>query len=151
MGYRDRSTKEKTGGYDYCIMEVRLRKKNAPDEQEDSRMMVVDSHWDTLRFVQDHMEECVGNIVKLKRMESKEEKRGVDSEALFQKNLEPLVSTLAQTRADGVMDTLSTSLKKALLLMVMTRYPSDRDKACELLGITREKLEYELRLCGMAR
>lgn len=152
MAYRDRSTNEKSGGFDYCIMEVRLRKKNAPAEtKDDSRIMVVDSHWDTLRFVQDNMEECVGNIVKLKRLEVKDQKRVVDSAALFRDSLEPLVDALAQTKGYGVMDKLSASLKKALLLMVMTRYQSDWDKACQVLGISREKLDNELKLCGVAR
>lgn len=152
MGYRDRSTQEKAGGFDYCIMEVRLRKKNAPaDSKEDSRMMVVDSHWDTLRFVQDNMDECVGNIVKLKRLEVKEQTQPLDSAAIFRDRLEPLVDALSQTKGPGVMDKLSVSLKKALLLMVMTRYQSDREKACQVLGISREKLENELKLCGVAR
>jgi DNA-binding protein Fis len=49
------------------------------------------------------------------------------------------------------MDKLSSSLKKALLLMVMERYHSDREKACKVLGISQEKLETELKLCGVAR
>ena len=52
---------------------------------------------------------------------------------------------------EGVMDKLSSSLKKALLLMVMERYKSDREKACRVLGISREKLETELKMCGVAR
>ena len=68
-----------------------------------------------------------------------------------QKNLEPLVSSLAAANGQGVMDKLSSSLKKALLLMVMERYQSDREKACRVLGISREKLETELKLCGVSR
>jgi DNA-binding protein Fis len=152
MGYRDHSKDEKAGGFDYCIMEVRLRKKNAPAEtKEDSRIMVVDSHWDILRFVQDNMEECVGNIVKLKRMEVQDQTRAIDTATLLRQSLEPLVDVLYQTKEHKVMDKLSASLKKALLLMVMTRYESDREKACQVLGISPEKLENELELCGVAR
>lgn len=152
MGYRDRSTDDRSGAYGYCIMEVRLRKKNAPaGTKDDLRFMTVDSHWDTLRFVQDNMDECVGNVVRLKRMEPTSEQRVNENAALFQRNLEPLVSSLAATQGQGVMDKLSTSLKKALLLMVMERYQSDREKACQVLGITREKLEKELQLCGVPR
>lgn len=133
-------------------MEVRLRKKNAPaGTKDDLRFMTVDSHWETLRFVQDNMDECVGNVVRLKRMERNPEQQVDESAALFQRNLEPLVSSLAATQGQGVMDKLSTSLKKALLLMVMERYQSDREKACQVLGITREKLEKELQLCGVPR
>ena len=152
MGYRDRSTNERSGSNPYCIMEVRLRKKGAPaGTKDDLRIMTVDSHWDTLRFVQDNMDECVGNVVKLKRMEPSTVDGVNESAALFQKNLEPLVATLAASQGQGVMDKLSVSLKKALLLMVMERYQSDRETACRVLGITREKLERELQLCGVAR
>ncbi|MBJ6799998.1 hypothetical protein [Geomonas propionica] len=151
MAYRDRSTNERSGSYAYTIMEVRLRKKGAPEgTKDDLRFMTVDSHWDTLRFVQDNMDHCVGNVVRLKRNEPTG--RTIDESAkLFQKNLEPLVSTLAATQGQGVMDKLSASLKKALLLLVMERYQSDREKACRVLGISREKLENELKLCGVAR
>ncbi|HBA86913.1 MAG TPA: hypothetical protein DCZ75_02685 [Geobacter sp.] len=152
MGYRDRSTNERSGSHAYCIMEVRLRKKGAPaGTKDDLRIMTVDSHWDTLRFVQDNMDECVGNVVKLKRMEPSAVDGVNESAELFQKNLEPLVATLAASQGQGVMDKLSVSLKKALLLMVMERYQSDRERACRVLGISREKLEKELQLCGVAR
>jgi len=152
MAYRDRSTSEKSGSFDYSIMEVRLRKKGAAaGTKEDLRLMTVDNHWETLRFVQDNMEECVGNIVRLKRLQDHQAKGVAESAALFQKNLEPLVSSLAAANGQGVMDKLSASLKKALLLMVMERYQSDREKACRVLGISREKLETELKLCGVSR
>ena len=153
MAYRDRENSEKSGAYDYCMMEVRLKKKTAsPDTKSECRVLMVDSHWETLRFVQDNMEECVGNMVRMKRLEAKGAKgtRGVDeSAALFEKNLEPLIEALTSAKGHGVMDKLSTSLKKALLLMVMDRFKSDREQACRVLGITREKLETELKLCGV--
>jgi len=152
MGYRDRTTSEKSGSFDFCIMEVRLRKKGAPAEiRDDLRLLSVDSHWDTLRFVQDNMEQCIGNIVRLKRRESSAAKGVNESAALFQKNLEPLMSSMAAAQGQGVMDKLSASLKKALLMLVMERYKSDREKACRVLGITREKLETELKLSGVGR
>jgi DNA-binding protein Fis len=150
MANRDRTTSEKSGAFDYSIMEVRLKRKGAaPGTKEDLRLMTVDNHWDTLRWVQDNMEECVGNIVRLKRMQEREAKGVMETAELFQKNLEPLVASLAAANGQGVMDKLSSSLKKALLLMVMERYQRDREKACRVLGISREKLETELKLCGV--
>jgi hypothetical protein len=151
MGQRERGN-DKSGAYDFRIMEVRLKKKGAPlGAKEDLRLLMVDSHWETLRFVQENMEELVGNIVKLKRLESGTAKGVNESAALFQRNLEPLISTLAANKGEGVMDKLSLSLKKALLVLVMERYKSDREQACKVLGITPEKLENELNLCGVAR
>jgi len=150
MANRDRTTSEKSGAFDYSIMEVRLKRKGAaPGTKEDLRLMTVDNHWDTLRWVQDNMEECVGNIVRLKRMQEREAKGVAETAELFQRNLEPLVASLAAANGQGVMDKLSSSLKKALLLMVMERYQRDREKACRVLGISREKLETELKLCGV--
>lgn len=147
MGYRDRSANGKSVDYNFCIMEVRLRKKGAPLDAEETRLLSVDSHWETLRFVQENMEQCIGNIVKLKRMEAKAAQVNESAE-LFQKNLQPFMSDLSEP---GVMDKLSASLKKALLMLVMERYASDREKACRVLGISREKLDNELKLCGVAR
>ena len=111
MAYRDRSTSEKSGSFDYSIMEVRLRKKGAAaGTKEDLRLMTVDNHWETLRFVQDNMEECVGNIVRLKRLQDHQAKGVAESAALFQKNLEPLVSSLAAANGQGVMPSFSGQL-----------------------------------------
>jgi DNA-binding protein Fis len=152
MGYRDRTTSERSGAFDYCIMEVRLRKKGGPaGVKDDLKLLMVDSQWDTLRFVQENMEECVGNIVRLKRLETHRANGVSESAALFQRNLDPIISSLAAAKGEGVMDKLSSSLKKALLILVMERYQSDRDKACRVLGISKEKLETELKLCGVAR
>lgn len=143
MGYRDRDNNERSGAYDFCIMEVRLKKKSAaPGTKEDLRMLMVDSHWETLHYVQDNMQEFIANVVRLRRMESKA--------LAFRNNLEPLLSTLRAANGEGVMDKLSSPLKKALLQMVMERFHSDREKACRMLGISREKLDSELRLCGVA-
>jgi len=151
MGYRDRTASGRSGPSDFCLIEVRLCKKGAPGTKDDLKLIMVDSHWETLRFVQDNMDRCVGNIVRQKRMLSEAEKGVNESAALFKRNLEPLVSSLAASQGQGVMDKLSISLKKALLMMVMERYQSDREKACKVLGISREKLETELILCGVGR
>jgi len=152
MAYRGRTTDERTGESNFCIIEVRLRKKGAAAGTRDElRRLTIDNQRETISFVQENMNSCVGNIVRLKRMEASDTQGVNESAALFQRNLEPLVSTLAAANGEGVMDKLSASLKKALLLMVLERYQSDREKACRVLGISREKLENELKLCGVAR
>jgi DNA-binding protein Fis len=149
MGYRDKTIIDRSGAYDFCIMEVRLRKKGAaPGTKEDVRLLMVDSHIETLQFVQENMQQFVGNIVRLRRLETQPQAIN-ESAKMFRKNLEPLLSTLAAANGEGMMDKLSASLKKALLLMVMERY-HDREKACRILGISREKLDKELILCGVA-
>jgi len=73
MAYRDRNRRGKTDCFDFCIMEVLLSKQGAPEgTAKQLRLMTVDNHLDTLRFVQNNMDACIGNIVKLRRMEEHE-------------------------------------------------------------------------------
>jgi len=70
MAYRDRNRRGKTDCFDFCIMEVLFSKQGAPEGTEKQmRLMTVDNHLETLRFVQNNMNACIGNIVRLKRME----------------------------------------------------------------------------------
>jgi hypothetical protein len=70
MAYRDRNKRGKSDFFDFCIMEVLLSKKGATDGAKDQmRLMTVDNHLETLRFVQNNMDACIGNIVRLKRIE----------------------------------------------------------------------------------
>jgi len=70
MAYRDRNKRGKSDFFDFCIMEVLLSKKGATDGTKDQmRLMTVDNHLDTLRFVQNNMDACIGNIVRLKRID----------------------------------------------------------------------------------
>ena len=152
MAYRDRTTSEKADVFDYSVLEVRCRKKGAAaGTMDEVQLLMVDNHRETLGYIRDNIEECIGNIVRLKRMEQPEA-RGVNlGAALLEGSLEPLVSSLALVNRHGVMGKLSVSLKKVLLLMVMERYRSNRAMACRILGVTREELEFELKLCGVTR
>lgn len=83
MAYRDRNRKGKSDNFDYCIMEVLLSKKDATEETRDQlRLMTVDNHLETLRFVQNNLDACIGNIVRLKRLEDHEMKAANGSTAL---------------------------------------------------------------------
>ena len=75
MASRDRNKRGKSDPFDFCIMEVLLSKKGAPSgTREQMRLMTVDNHLDTLRFVQNNLDACVGNIVRLKRLEERKPK-----------------------------------------------------------------------------
>jgi hypothetical protein len=70
MAYRDRNKRGKSDFFDFCAMEVLLSKKGATDGTQDQlRLMTVDNHLETLRFVQNNLDACIGNIVRLKRMD----------------------------------------------------------------------------------
>lgn len=80
----------------------------------------------------------------------KERKIHVDESAqLFERSLEPFFTLISATSKEHVMDKLSVSLRKALLLMAMERYDCNRERMCRALGLTKAKLEKELKLCGL--
>jgi hypothetical protein len=73
MAYRDRNRKGKTDRFDFCIMEVLLSKQGAAEGTASTmRLMTVDNHVETLRFVRNNLDACIGNIVRLNRMEDHE-------------------------------------------------------------------------------
>jgi hypothetical protein len=72
MAHRDRNTEEKIDAYDYCILEVLLRKKGgATEPRGQMRLVTIDNHFDTLRFVQENLDSCIDNIVRLQRNDDK--------------------------------------------------------------------------------
>ena len=151
MGYRYRMPSEKTGEGDYRIMEVVLMKKGSlGTNRPETRLVAVDNQWDTLRFVQENMDNFISNIVQVRKMEEKAKKNVEESARLFEKNLEPLFTKISTTSKQNVLEKLSSSLKKALLLMAMDRYHSDKETICQALGISRDKLERELKSFGLA-
>ena len=150
MGYRCRDLTEKAGTYNFRSIEVVLARRNWMDGDDNAvAVLTVDNHWDTLRFVQENMDEFVANIVRTKQMNAQRRMRVEESAQLFENNLEPLFSLVFATAKEHVMDKLSSSLKKALLLMAMDRYSCDSDSICRALGITKVKLEKELKSCGL--
>jgi hypothetical protein len=68
MACRDRNKREKIDSYDYCVLEVMLTKKGtAAGAGGQMRAVTVDNHFDTLRFVQENLDACISNIVRLQR------------------------------------------------------------------------------------
>lgn len=113
--------------------------------------LTVHNDWDTLEFVKDNLGVIASNVMKTKQVEARLRKEMDDSEELFSRNLHPLFTLISATERSNVMDKLSVSLKKALLLMAMERYSCDSDSICRVLGISRSKLEKELQRCGLSR
>jgi hypothetical protein len=70
MACRDRNKREKIDAYDYCILEVMLTKRGtAAGAGGHLRAVTVDNHFDTLRFVQENLDACISNIVRLQRVD----------------------------------------------------------------------------------
>lgn len=149
MGYRYCNGQEMCGEEDFRTMTVVMMKKGrGGQEQVATQTLLVDNHRETIHFAQDHMEQLATNVLRMKRLDARERRRVEESAALFEKNLEPLFSMISQ-RSDRLMGKLSSSLKKALLLMAMDRYHCNQDDVCQALGISRERLVRELKNCGI--
>lgn len=150
MGYRCVASEENAGEGTFRIMEVVMVKKEAVGVgRTSSQILTVDNQWDTLRYVQENMDEIIAMMVKVKRMETNSRRKIDENARLFERNLEPLFSLISATSQENLMDKLSSSLKKALLLMALDRYHCDRDTICRALGITKDKLDKEMKACGL--
>jgi DNA-binding protein Fis len=121
------------------------------EPEQVSVVLTVHNDWDTLDFVKDNLNAIASNLLQIKRQEAELRKQMDESEQLFSSNLHPLFALMSATAPEHVMDKLSISLKKALLLMAMERYSCDSERICRILGITRAKLEKELQRCGISR
>ncbi len=149
MGYRCRMPEEKLDNYEFRMMELMMSKKQFPEERPLQAVLAIDNHMETLRFVQEHMNDFITNCIKVTRMEASEKKKVDESARLFERNLEPLFTVISATATRNILDKLSSSLKKALLLMAMEKYHCNKESVCKALGLTPDKLEREIALCGL--
>ncbi|MBI1919493.1 MAG: hypothetical protein HYS23_00275 [Geobacter sp.] len=135
---------------DFKVMEV----VSAPERVEESegtkiQFLLVDSHWETLLDVQENMDDFVRNLIKVNRMNEKDRKKIEENARLFEDNLESLFKMISSTNRSNVMENLSHSLKKALLLMALERYDDDLEAVCKSLGLTHAQLDEELNRYGL--
>lgn len=152
MAQRFLTSMERCAECDFRVMEViTMLKRVAEKGVSRTRYMLVDSHWETLRDVQDNMDDFVDNIVKVNKMNDKDSKKMEESARLFEENLESLFRMISSTSNSNVLQKLSLSLKKALLLMAMDRYDGNRQAICNALGLTLTQLEEEIVRCGLNR
>lgn len=150
MSYRCRINEDKAGECDFRLIEMVMTKKSPIQSVPVKAIITIDNHAETLRYVQSNMTDFVTNCVKVKAMEANARRKVEESAILFEQNLEPFFSVVAATAPKNVLDKLSSALKKALLLMAMEKYQSNKESICKALGLTREKLEREIALCGLS-
>lgn len=149
MAYRSVTSSEKATPYAFRAIEVvAVKKPDSTEFRETTTVVLVDNHMDTLRFVQENMHDFVRNVLKVRKMNAN--MRRIDENArLFESNLKQLFAVISEKTGKSLLDKLSHSLKKALILMAMDRYKSDKDLICSVFGISRDRLEKEMDLCGL--
>lgn len=152
MGHSCKTLTKFDGDCMYRVMEVVMMKNGKfGDKASSSHLLLVDNNQETLKLVQDSMDDIITNIIRVDKMTAKFNKKIDDNAKLFEKTLDPLFSVMAEKPQGSILDKLSVSLKKALILMAMDRYKSNKNSICKALGISPEKLEGEMTLCGIGR
>lgn len=150
MGYRCKDATQGPGTCQYRAIEVVLVKRDGMVARDAVEVVLtVDNSWEALSFVQDNMDDITANMVRVNQMNLERRMHVEESAKLFEKNLEPLFTLISATAQEHVMDKLSGSLRKALLLMAMDRYSCDSESICRALGISKGKLAKELKRCGL--
>lgn len=149
MAYRLITPSEKVTPYSFRAIEVvAVQKPSSKEFRESTTIVLVDNHLETLRFVEENMHDVVKNVLKVRKMNTRS--RRIDENAkLFESNLKQLFAVISEKTGKSLLDRLSHSLKKALILMAMERYDSDKDLICSIFGISRDKLEKEMDSCGL--
>lgn len=148
MGHKVTAT-ESFCTYSFRVMEVvSVKKKRNGAETTSTQPVMVENSQETLRFIQENMDEFITNVIKVRKMEERDRARIEESARMFETNLEPLFTMITKTTGNP-LDKLSNSLKKALLLIAMDRYECNRDSICSALGISRDKLDKEMTACGI--
>lgn len=150
MGYMCKDATKKAGTYNYRAIRLLQIKGGADDlERDHGVVLTVGNDWETLNFINENMDAITANLEGVKGMNEQCRIHVEESAQLFEKNLQPLFTLISATAQEHVLDKLSVSLKKALLLMAMDRYSCDSECICRALGISKGKLEKELRRCGL--
>ncbi len=150
MGSRDVPLAAKLGQYPYRAIEVApvVRGKDRDSGPVSPIFILVDGEAETLRFAQDNLFDIVNNVLRVRKM--RPTRRNVDENAqIFERNLKSLFTMAADERGSNLLDDMSHSLKKALIILAMERYRNDRDRICRIFGISRDKLEQEMLTCGL--
>lgn len=141
----------RSGGDGFGAMEVVLVKRQHPtDGERVAVVLTVAYDPDVWHLLNEEMDQIAANVMRVKKMSKKPEVHVDESAKFFEGSLQPFFTLISATSKEHVMDKLSVSLRKALLLMAMERYNCNRDKMCRALGLTKAKLEKELKLCGLA-
>ena len=150
MGYRCRIHEDKAGECDFRLIEMVMTKKNSIQSVPVRAVITIDNHAETIRYVQSNMTDFVTNCVRVEAMETNARKKVEENARLFEQHLEPFFTVVAATTQKNVLDKLSSALKKALILMAMEKYHCNTESICKALGLSREKLEREIDLCGLS-
>ena len=150
MGYRCRIHEDKAGECDFRLIEMVMTKKNSIQSLPVRAVITIDNHVETIRYVQSNMTDFVTNCVRVEAMEANARKKVEENARLFEQHLEPFFTVVAATTQKNVLDKLSSALKKALILMAMEKYHCNKESICRALGLSPEKLEREIDLCGLS-
>jgi hypothetical protein len=74
MAYRDRSITDKVDSFNYCLMQVVFKKgKGGSAGNSEVRVLTVDNHKETIKFIEENVQTWMRNLVK--PLEIRDEKK----------------------------------------------------------------------------
>lgn len=150
MAYRFDSGVRSGRDQGFIIMELIGTKGGEASGEGRAELLLVDGSHETLILVQECLAEIVGNALRARRLAERREREQTAGAELFTRNLAPLLQKAPESAAGGILGSLSLPLKKALLKLAMDCFDNDRESASRALGISRDRLEQEMRACGLA-
>src|SRR6266540_1233996 len=112
MGKRHIKQQQKISDFDFRLLEVVMVKKLFGEETERRQSLIVDTQQDTIKYVEEHMDDIIANLVRMKAIEEKDRQ---DQNA----GLEPLYALLAENNSDDTMGKMSQMFKKSLLAIAI--------------------------------
>lgn len=144
-----RCDEESSGNY--RLLEVMmLHTKANNDEIKERRTLVVEASHETVSFVEQNMNEIVGNLVRMRKLEVEDLRLIEESARLFQDNLAPLFAMLTAGSDGEPLLHLSQSLKKGLLLSALRRFDNDLPAVAAMFGLSENELHTELAAAGIS-
>ena len=150
------SRNESIGGWcsneaPFRVMEVVSMRKRIGDKGIPiSQRMLVANHPETIEDVRENLDEFVVNVIKVRNMQERDRKCLEETSRLFEQNLQQLFTMITTSKQTSkVLEKLSCSLRKALLLLALERCDNDQDEVCRTLGMTPKGLARELDSFGI--
>jgi len=104
---------------------------------------------DTLAFAERNLASLVNNAIMIKKMDFQPKTAATAAEILTD-GIVPLLESIVMLPEKNMLHCLTASLKKAILSIALSRYNSNKEMICNVLGLSGSQLDDELQSSGFA-
>jgi hypothetical protein len=135
---------------DFRILEVVMVRKDVfGNEMSRAQTLLVENEQETLRYVQENMDDFIRNVVHVRKLQEQDLEKINQNALMFQETLAPIFSLLGETGENHILEHMTSSLKKAMIVMALKKFDGDLAMVADLLGIDPESIEEEMTQCGL--